>query len=721
MLKTDYNIPIFEDTDAADLNKYSNEMANALKTQINNTNNEIKEIDKKVVDAVDKFTEPLSYKGQLSTIQDLPISATNGDIYNVTSENKNYIYNGTNWVEYSSTLDLTYLENNTKTTQTTEVSEELTIENCAGVKGKLDIKSGKSIEEGEPSPDNIIPIRNVGDNINLFDKSTITSGYRLSTTGEPNVSAGTNYTSDFIPIDGNTTYIRTNTVDAYTRWCFYDSSKTFISKDDANQIITTPSNARYIRFSEYLSRIDTMKLEKGSKLTNYSEYNCGSADLKVSNKNRLNMIKYEETLRGVTATTEGSEILLNGTVTQGGYVLRKSNIDKLQAGTYIFKFYINQNEITIPSGGAIAFNLQNSDTDKTILEKTFAGDKQGTFTLETETNIGINIYANKVSTIFNNAIIKVQIEKGNVATDYVEHKKQTISFPLTEGQLLHKGDYLAEDGIHQVRKTLVLTGTENWSTRTSTVGRLFELVLTYKGLPDTNLNNKTISSHFIGNLGLNNNYEIRVINATLTIHYDDVSTVDEWKTYLAEQYANSTPLEIEYDLAEEIVTPLTKEQEQAYYELQHLLMYEGYTSIECIDEIKPDIQLTYWYNNELNKSYGERFDKVEENINELEKREIYSTEEQVIGSWIDNKPLYRKTIDVGNLPNATTKNISFNILNLKNIIKIEGYAKGPNYWLPIPYSNITVMCNSSVVGITTTIDRSNCTGFITLYYTKTTD
>ena len=44
MLKTDYDIPIFKDEDIADLNEYSNEMANALKTQINNTNNEIKEL-----------------------------------------------------------------------------------------------------------------------------------------------------------------------------------------------------------------------------------------------------------------------------------------------------------------------------------------------------------------------------------------------------------------------------------------------------------------------------------------------------------------------------------------------------------------------------------------------------------------------------------------------------------------------------------------------------
>lgn len=620
----------------------------------------------------------------------------------------------------------TAVGNATKTTQTTEVSEELTITNCAGVKGKLDIKSGKSeqatregynilpnnvttqningvdfivnkdgtvlvngtvtanailqlnsgitysagtyklsgcprggatdtyrfdlmktsdntipvidvgngakftiieettfiprirIQSGvtinnllfepmlvsdisktiyepygvSPSPDYPSRIRNVGDNIQLFDKSTITSGYRLSVTGEPNVSAETNYTSDFVPVDGNATYIRTNTVDAYTRWCFYDSSKAFISKDDVNQIITTPSNARYIRFSEYLSRIDTMKLEHGTKSTSPSEYGCGSVGFKVENK------------------------------------------------------------------------------DKT--------------------------------------------------------KSKTVIFPLSQGQLLHKGDYLAKDGIYNERNTLILNGDE---TITNVSNSLTNTVRIYWK------NIMTKSSTSIGSrLGFKSNMLIGKLNWDTDevggyIDSDGTSFIARLPKSLVgktedtvKAWLSQNPLTIEYRLATETITPYTTEQEEAYYELQHLLMYEGYTKIECIDEIKPDIQLTYLYNNELNKSYGERFDKVEENINELEKRDIYSTEEQVIGKWIDGKPLYSKVIDIGELPNATTKNVAFNISNLKNIIKMEGYARGSNYWLPIPYSNyITIMCNSSVIGITTTTDRSSCTGYVTLYYTKTTD
>lgn len=37
---------------------------------------------------------------------------------------------------------------------------------------------------------------------------------------------------------------------------------------------------------------------------------------------------------------------------------------------------------------------------------------------------------------------------------------ETINFPLREGQILHEGDYIDEDGIHQTKGTITLTGTE---------------------------------------------------------------------------------------------------------------------------------------------------------------------------------------------------------------------------------------------------------------------
>lgn len=88
MREIKYNIPVYEDEDIADLKEYSEKMAEAIKVQ------------------VDKFGNPLVFKGIVPTLTDLQAitEATNGDIYAVVQENKNYIWNGTAWEIYSNNL-----------------------------------------------------------------------------------------------------------------------------------------------------------------------------------------------------------------------------------------------------------------------------------------------------------------------------------------------------------------------------------------------------------------------------------------------------------------------------------------------------------------------------------------------------------------------------------------------------------------------------------------
>ena len=50
----------------------------------------------------------------------------------------------------------------------------------------------------------------------------------------------------------------------------------------------------------------------------------------------------------------------------------------------------------------------------------------------------------------------------------------------------------------------------------------------------------------------------------------------------------------------------------------------------------------------------------------------YSTKEQVIGQWLDGKPIYQKTINTGALPNKTTKTVAHNISNIDIVIEIRG-------------------------------------------------
>lgn len=108
----------------------------------------------------------------------------------------------------------------------------------------------------------------------------------------------------------------------------------------------------------------------------------------------------------------------------------------------------------------------------------------------------------------------------------------------------------------------------------------------------------------------------------------------------------------------------------------------------------------------------------------------YSTTEINTGyTWIDGSPIYKKTISVGPLPNAKTKDVAHGITDLGNIIKIDGWAyiSTDSQHYPLPYvtpSNISNLVGVYVRGanirILTGIDRSEATtAYVTLYYTKT--
>ena len=111
----------------------------------------------------------------------------------------------------------------------------------------------------------------------------------------------------------------------------------------------------------------------------------------------------------------------------------------------------------------------------------------------------------------------------------------------------------------------------------------------------------------------------------------------------------------------------------------------------------------------------------------VEARTNYSTTEKVIGTWIDGKPIYQKTIDCGSLPNTTIKTIAHNISNIDSFVKIEGIAQNGSNGAPIPFTAIVqtdqlaVYVNATNISIVSGKDRSSYNAYITLQYTKTTD
>ena len=103
-------------------------------------------------------------------------------------------------------------------------------------------------------------------------------------------------------------------------------------------------------------------------------------------------------------------------------------------------------------------------------------------------------------------------------------------------------------------------------------------------------------------------------------------------------------------------------------------------------------------------------------------KDIYSTKEQAIGTWIDGKPLYRKTIETTVNNQQQTISLDFSIDKLKNV---EGELDNGNQVIPIGYNDNTNYCcvfmqksNKSLYYMSS---WSSGTLYITLEYTKTTD
>lgn len=134
-----------------------------------------------------------------------------------------------------------------------------------------------------------------------------------------------------------------------------------------------------------------------------------------------------------------------------------------------------------------------------------------------------------------------------------------------------------------------------------------------------------------------------------------------------------------------------------------------------------------WFNKDKNSIYVRNSNGVYEEFAK-KSEEVYSTEEVKIGTWIDGKPLYRKTI-VANFElqfatQVTCYDVRHNISNIDKVVHSE-MTDGTKH---IP--------NLSMSGGTTTIDYVSSTmieiryindswssrdWYITLEYTKTTD
>lgn len=130
---------------------------------------------------------------------------------------------------------------------------------------------------GDPSPDNIRAIsghagvKAVRAGVNLFNKNTVSAGYRIGPSGQPYADADYSL-SDWIIVRPNTTYIRTTTMTTNTAGAIYDANKNFIQRITNGKTISTTAATGYVRLSVPSTDIGTEQFEVGSTESTYEAY-----------------------------------------------------------------------------------------------------------------------------------------------------------------------------------------------------------------------------------------------------------------------------------------------------------------------------------------------------------------------------------------------------------------------------------------------------------------
>lgn len=109
-------------------------------------------------------------------------------------------------------------------------------------------------------------------------------------------------------------------------------------------------------------------------------------------------------------------------------------------------------------------------------------------------------------------------------------------------------------------------------------------------------------------------------------------------------------------------------------------------------------------------------------------KDVYSTSETKTNKiWIDGKPIYRKTLYISSLPNATTDYYDTTVTNLSEFIYLYGRASGGLIINGVRPDSAVLQIGAwydevqDKIRISTGIDRSNISAYIIILYTKTTD
>lgn len=439
-----------------------------------------------------------------------------------------------------------------------------------------------------PSPDYPSPIENV-EGKNKFDinqekeifgimlykysyylkpntKYTISSNCPASTTA--NIYANSNSSNSAVYINKN------QTIQSDENGYFYILVR---FKADASD------NSTFNLYEKVLNGTYYIQLEEGTVATPYVPYN--SLEIKDIGKNLFDCanskIIYNNAITLYERLTNGLKIISSGggqysmlyflvdtvknlkdkTLTLSSDILFSKEKQCVDFGLYYTDFN-GGNRKTIVANPNIA-----SEGKYQVTGQVEEGENRYYVCIGLRPNIDSN-FAKGDYTIYDN----LQVEIGETATPYKPYQEQKIDFPLSEGQKLYEGSYLADDGIHHKRKQTTVTIQNIVALSNGNVGGLFQFT-------GKKYNNNNVLCCDKAKYDPNR----RFVTDTVYENKENVVFVGDLTDTLETLKAKYDGAILEYELATEEIVHYTTAQQEAYNQLQKLKLYKGQNTMFSLE------------------------------------------------------------------------------------------------------------------------------------------
>lgn len=486
---------------------------------------------------------------------------------------------------------------------------------------------------GTPSPNPNYPqeIQNVGDNINVLNKDIVDAsnnlrGKALDTGRRLIANKDGTYTYGAFKLGGRELLGKTlgihadiETAGGNPRISIFAGNSSSLTKS-LLKVVLSASGTGYMTIPSNLnSELDTisavlyvttdasvvagtyvdytnLKVQVGDGEVIYSDYKKENIQITKCNENYGNAELLYNQMSDFYSAGVRKEIIdgkncivFNNTAFRGDKGFSGLHFNYKKNTRYVIRGKFRVYDTSITSGGDLWVMALNKDNASIGYSRAQAkGSEWIQFSFFTNINFSFDhiAFSYGTGTYWCLDMDSLEIYEGDTVREVPKSQVQTIIFPLAEGQKLYEGSYLAEDGIHNIRTQIKLLSSGG-NLFVSTLGTYQVFGKTQKGIKR---GSQLLSNYFkdYGSVNaIKDTVGIANNNSTDRIYVSNgiSTTLDEFKDWLNKCENAGRPVIVEYELAEEEIIPYTPEQQNAFYQLQNIVLYDGINHISTDNEL----------------------------------------------------------------------------------------------------------------------------------------